>query len=357
MHAVPRSFVVSTLVSLVAVGCDRTGLHSIGPEGGSGGSSSGSGLVGGGGVSFGGATSIGGASVQSSSGGAVSGGGISGTSGGSCAELCAVPICADGYYLVPDDVPCGCPCTCWLGCMRNWSGPGGGVASGGTSGSSGAGGISHGGASGSSGSGGVVPSGGSTGKCSGEAPINHRPSSVQCPSQRGPAPQYCEGGTCTGQPYPTSLGSTCSSDSQCTAGVNGRCFPDDGLVAIGGCSYDECSSDPSCGARTPCVCRSSSTDNRANICVTASNCAVDSDCGPCGYCSPSMETCSPTDSEALVEGVSGPNPYYCHTAFDLCMNDSDCGSLDAGLSLTYTACAYNPQDLRWECTQLVCNIP
>ena len=70
-----------------------------------------------------------------------------------------------------------------------------------------------------------------------------------------------------------------------------------------------------------------------------------------------MEPCGPTDSEALIEGVSGPNPYYCHTASDLCVNDSDCSSLDAGVPGTYTICAYNQQDLRWECSHLVCLPP
>jgi hypothetical protein len=45
-----------------------------------------------------------------------------------------------------------------------------------------------------------------------------------------------------------------------------------------------------------------------------------------------METCYSTNPEAVVEGrnYGGPNPYYCHTASDLCINDSDCAPLDAG---------------------------
>ena len=90
---------------------------------------------------------------------------------------------------------------------------------------------------------------------------------------------------------------------------------------------------------------------------------MDSDCGPGGYCSPSMETCYSSNHEAIVEGrnYGGPNPYYCHTASDLCINDSDCASLDAGTATTYpptyTPCAYNVQNERWECTQLVCGLP
>jgi len=121
--------------------------------------------------------------------------------------------------------------------------------------------------------------------------------------------------------------------------MNGRCFPWEGLVSEGGCSYDECFADSGCGAGTPCICRSSATDNSANVCDVGGNCAVDSDCGKGGYCSPS---------------VGG---YFCHTVADLCVNDSDCPSPDAGTDTTstctsYTACAYSSQSIRWECTQV-----
>jgi hypothetical protein len=242
---------------------------------------------------------------------------------------------------------------------------GGAYGNSGSGGSAGNGGVvSFGGASGAPGSGRVTSSGGSSGMCAGQAPINHRQSAVQCPSQRGPAPQFCaRGGTCTGQPYPSQasgLNLTCSSDSQCAAGVNGRCFPPV-LVPIaltqGGCSYDECSADSDCGARTPCICRSSSTVNSANICDPGGNCAVDSDCGPCGYCSPSRTSCylssNPNDQ---AEGSGDPNPYYCHTASDLCTNDSDCAQPDAGMASCpmFASCAYSVQDTRWECTQYPC---
>jgi hypothetical protein len=234
-------------------------------------------------------------------------------------------------------------------------------SSSGGSGPAGGGGVG----SGTDGAGGVTSSGGSSGMCAGQAPINHRQSAVQCPSQRGPAPQFCPsaGTTCTGQPYPshaTGLQLTCSSDSQCTAGVNGRCFPPV-LVPIaltpGGCSYDECFADSDCGARTPCICRSSSTVNNANICDAGGNCAVDSDCGPCGYCSPSRNVClNSSNPNDQAEGSGDPNPYYCHTASDLCIDDSDCAQPDAGMADVpmVASCAYNVQDTRWECTQYKC---
>jgi hypothetical protein len=244
---------------------------------------------------------------------------------------CFVPACSDGYVLAGANTcdcsgPCGCPCGCWTCVPSSPAGTGG------------------------------VPGG------SGGVPLQHRSKSEPCPAERGPAPQFCAGGTCTGQPYPAP--SSCSSDSECTAGRNGRCFPWAGLITAGGCSYDECAADSECGAKTPCICRSSTTDAAANVCVVGGNCAVDSDCGPGGYCSPSLDACYSTNREALIEGnnYGGPNPYYCHTAADLCLDDSDCGSPDGGTTATsscpeFTPCAYNVQNGRWECTQLRCCLP
>jgi len=191
-------------------------------------------------------------------------------------------------------------------------------------------------------------------------PQNHRSMPACCPAERGPGP--------SGQPYPTCSGvvgtlcpanhaTTCASDSECTAGVNGRCFPWEGLVGPGGCSYDECFTDSHCGSKTPCLCRSSSTDSNANVCDVGGNCAVDSDCGSGGYCSPSVQVVPNQTPNACW----GSNPYFCHTESDLCVNDSDCSPLNAGSSTTPSiptyACAYNPQNTRWECTQVVCALP
>src|SRR5580658_2032140 len=173
-----------------------------------------------------------------------------------------------------------------------------------------------------------------------EVPLYHRASAACCPSQRGP------GGP--NQPYLPGFASPlsadaggCTSDSDCTSGVNGRCFPFEGEVGLGGCSYDECFTDSNCGSGTPCLCRSSSTDNSANVCDPGGNCAVDSDCGLGGYCSPS--------------GICDGPTYYCHTSSDTCVNDTDCPAIDAGESgcPTVTSCVYNPQAQRWGCNQLV----
>jgi hypothetical protein len=299
----------------------------------------------------GGQVGTGGASLLGGSGGATTGGmtGSGGTEARCPALPCPANPCPEGDTPLPlFDCSCSGPCGCWQCVSAPKFSTGGTVSSGGASGSSGIGGtILHGGTSGPSGSGGVVTSGGVTGN-GGGIPVSHRPSDAQCPSQRGPGP--------SGQPYSGFYSTTCSTDSQCTAGRNGRCFPYEGLVGPGGCSYDECFSDSNCGARTPCLCRSSSTDNSANVCDIGGNCAVDSDCGPGGYCSPSAQV-APNQPTNVCWGST---PYYCRTASDLCINDSDCAPLDAGppttSSPTYT-CAYNPQDNRWECTQAVCALP
>ncbi len=165
-------------------------------------------------------------------------------------------------------------------------------------------------------------------------PLYHRATASDCPADRGAGPPT--------QPYPQNESHGCASDSDCTAGPNGRCFPNEGLVGPGGCSYDACSNDSACGATTPCVCRASATDNTANVCDTGGNCAVDSDCGPNGYCSPSASSC-------------GLAPYFCHTRFDECIDDSDCPSPDPASCASYSSCAFDSQV--WVCTQFVCCLP
>jgi hypothetical protein len=83
----------------------------------------------------------------------------------------------------------------------------------------------------------------------------------------------------------------------------------------------------------------SPTDNMANVCVSRGNCVVDSDCGG-RYCSPSP---SP-----WAEGCTGTSPaYYCHTALDTCIDDSDC--VVKGNSVFFF-CALEPPVEHWACT-------
>jgi hypothetical protein len=186
-----------------------------------------------------------------------------------------------------------------------------------------------------------------------EVPVNHRPTPACCPAQRGPAPT----GPCSSTLNCASVhAEACSSDADCTAGANGRCFQAEDFDGPGGCSYDECFTDSNCGSKVPCLCRSSSADTSPNVCNAAGNCAVDSDCGPGGYCSPSAQVV-PNQAPSVCWGLF---PYYCHTATDQCINDSDCGPADAGPPpdgfLPY-ACVYDPQGGRWGCAAAVCALP
>lgn len=174
-----------------------------------------------------------------------------------------------------------------------------------------------------------------------EIPIYHRAMPSCCPSERGPAP-----GT---QPYGTGMAHGCSSDSQCTSGPDGRCFPFEGLVGPGGCSYDQCFTDSDCPSGAPCVCRTSASDNSANGCAPGGNCVLDSDCGSGGYCSP---------SGGCGFGFTGGQGYYCHTASDTCINDMDCPVVDAGGGCSVPQnCVYDTQAQHWACSQQSCCPP
>ena len=350
------------VAGFLGLACSRSGLKSREVDGGeASGGQAGSSVSGaiaggnGGGASTGGSVSSagtsgssaiggtiphGGVSGRSGSGGVVSLGGISGAagrggvggatgSGGSSVTCipppCAPAVCPDGYIVAPSNDcdcsgPCGCPCGCWT-CVPAPESPDASTSKD------------------------ASVSDGPSGTTDATVPLQHRSTPASCPPQRAPGPS-CANTMC----------SSCSSDSQCTDGKNGRCFPWEGLVGPGGCSYDECFTDSNCGSKIPCLCRSSSADNSANVCNVAGNCAVDSDCGPCGYCSPSAQILSGQPPNVCW----GSSPYYCHTTSDLCLNDSDCALPDAGLTTPFPppyTCAYNPEDNRWECTKAVCAIP
>ena len=172
---------------------------------------------------------------------------------------------------------------------------------------------------------------GAIGDASGNrVPQNHRLVAETCAAERGtrPVPDSCsvDGGTQL---------TSCLRDSDCREGTNGRCS----AMSAGcytSCSYDDCSADSDCGVRVPCHCRTSPTDFSNNWCVSNSNCSIDADCGPDGYCSPSLV------------GVLGDCPgcgagYFCHTANDKCLDDSDC---TAGIEPT---CAYDFRSGSWAC--------
>ncbi len=153
------------------------------------------------------------------------------------------------------------------------------------------------------------------------AVMNHRATATPCPQARGP-----------GDPAPQAT-IECTTDSECDAGVNGRCLPPWGGAFMNHCSYDTCFQDSQCAPGQVCWCRASGTDNAPNFC-TSGNCQVDSDCAT-GACSPSPATMV---SQCTVA-------YYCHTPLDQCTNDSDCASGTSG-----GLCAYDVTNKRWACS-------
>ena len=187
-------------------------------------------------------------------------------------------------------------------------------------------------------------------------PMNHRPAGASCPRQRGPVTP--DASAC-GAPDGGGCG-VCASDSDCTAGPNGRCYTGGG-AGHSSCSYDECFGDSDCEGGAPCDCRASSSSLTANSCRTASNCTVDSDCGPGGYCSPSVPAgfcsclstalCGDSGSSCTANGVSVPcdcgdscgHGYFCHTRCDECVDDSDCGDQET--------CNYDTLSDRWDCSE------
>ena len=126
-------------------------------------------------------------------------------------------------------------------------------------------------------------------------------------------------------------------------------MPDGEII---GCTYDECTTDTSCGANKICECGASSgNEGRGpNVCLP-SECLVDADCGADGFCSPSYDTTC-----GAYDGVAG---YFCHRAanectIDECVNDSDCTSRSDGGFEGVGYCAWDSSGSKWSCFYGVC---
>ena len=152
------------------------------------------------------------------------------------------------------------------------------------------------------------------------APMYHRADDSQCRAA-APAGNCSFGGG----------GFDCSQDSDCTAGVNGRCNMNNGGAVFCRCTYDVCMRDTDCPAGQACGCHGAAFNTDSNACVPG-NCRVDSDCGAGGFCSPTIGGCG---------SLAG---YYCHTANDTCSDDTDCAATGA-----IRACQYSMTSSRWEC--------
>jgi len=166
-----------------------------------------------------------------------------------------------------------------------------------------------------------------------QAPQNHRPDDSQCLTP--PPPADCGGMT-------GGMGPGCHMDSDCTAGLNGRCAVggQDGITCA--CTYDACTSDKQCTRGGPCSCHGSVDMGSTNNTCADGNCQVDADCeGGAGFCSP---------SDVGVGCGSLPN-YYCHTPLDSCVNDSDCTSCGPGTQPC--GCGYDASSKRWTCQPML----
>ena len=167
----------------------------------------------------------------------------------------------------------------------------------------------------------------------GRVPAKHRAVATACDGTRSTSPpaNLPDGGD----------GSVkCTTHDECTAGVNGRCTgnPHDGWR----CTCDECSNDTECGSGI-CECDGQFRTD-ANKCLTSNGCRLDSDCGSAGYCSPSLGSCGSFDKTM---------GYYCHTAADECVDDSDCTDAGPG-SYGTPYCAYSPSAGKWACSNSQC---
>lgn len=162
-------------------------------------------------------------------------------------------------------------------------------------------------------------------------PMNHRPTAVACDRMR-PA----GGGPFDPGPFPNPA---CTQDSDCTMGENGRC-----MFGRGGpvCSYDECFTDAECGMNV-CICDANGAGAfGANRCGRSGACQVDADC-PGSWCSPSLGSCG------NYGGIQG---YFCRTADDTCLNDSDCKGEPNRPGDGY--CAYQEATSSWACQYTQC---
>jgi hypothetical protein len=156
-------------------------------------------------------------------------------------------------------------------------------------------------------------------------PSAHRSAAETCDTERGP-------GFVEDSEY--QITGDCDTDAQCLDGVRGRCTVNRELAL---CTYDACESDNDCSAG-PCICGAGAV--AANECM-AGNCKLDGDCGAGGYCSPSQSTCG---------NYSGVVGYWCHTAEDECVNDTECTSAEQGDGY----CMYSPEASHWLCSFSQC---
>jgi hypothetical protein len=169
-------------------------------------------------------------------------------------------------------------------------------------------------------------SSGAGGGCNDRTPMQHRPTEVSC--------------------APSMPQTACTADSDCTMMPPGF-SPIDGTCDNGSCNYNQCAQDSDCpmAATEVCSCQGQTSGyagaSYGSVCIP-SNCHVDSDCGPNGFCSPTVS--------ATCGSFYGTQGFYCHTCQDTCVDDTDCGNGQPGNPY----CAYDPTVGHWACESGFC---
>jgi len=156
-------------------------------------------------------------------------------------------------------------------------------------------------------------------------PADHRAQAVACDNMRDTTPA---------DPQPGNA--QCQVHADCTDGDNGRCTGNghDGWY----CTYDECFVDGDC--EHVCACEGGFRSD-FNHCI-GGNCRTDADCGRGGFCSPSLGSCGHYDK---ADG------YWCHTAEDECVDDTDCGTQPGDFG---PYCAWSAELGHWACSNQEC---
>lgn len=143
----------------------------------------------------------------------------------------------------------------------------------------------------------------------------------------------------------------CQADLECDAGSDGRCnfarFADGGTANV--CTYDACYVDATCSGTGACGCGVGS--KAQNLCLSNSNCRIDSDCGSgerCVYSDPIILRARLDDAVNQGNEVGGTNyngqalGYFCTTPQDACFATT---RPDGGIA---SACTYNIDKKTWE---------
>jgi len=154
-------------------------------------------------------------------------------------------------------------------------------------------------------------------------PLKHRATAEACSRVDAPATTSTHAKQAPGTP--------CLTATDC--GFLSRC--------VGGhCRTDQCYADSDCKSeKSVCAC---DPMNHGHRCLP-SDCQVDADCGPGGFCSPSFGL--------QCGSYHGVLSYHCHTPKDDCLNDSDCRKE----SSSYGYCAFEPKSGHWICGTAECD--